>query len=184
MRATSRSRRCIARLPAHAGTGNHRHARAEPTVAERLPAPTTGRTVSVSTGTGGGFPVIPRAISRAAASAPRRRSTGDAGARSNAVTEFSMLAEMERRAQPASPVRAPASSARFSDEGEPESATDIDAGEQTSNDDPVRDYLHEIGRIPLLNGSDEQRLARSIEEASHCAQLESAFATATGRRPD
>ena len=36
-----------------------------------------------------------------------------------------------------------------------------------SNDDPVRLYLHEIGRVPLLKGNDEKIAARRIEMGRH-----------------
>ena len=38
-----------------------------------------------------------------------------------------------------------------------------DADEQDGDDDPVRLYLHEIGRVPLLTASDEKIAARHIE---------------------
>ena len=37
----------------------------------------------------------------------------------------------------------------------------------TSLDDPVRVYLREIGRIPLIDAKQEQYLARRIEEMAH-----------------
>jgi RNA polymerase primary sigma factor len=39
-------------------------------------------------------------------------------------------------------------------------------------DDPVRMYLREIGRVPLLNAEDEKRLARKMELGKHIRQLE------------
>src|SRR6476660_3163783 len=39
--------------------------------------------------------------------------------------------------------------------------------DQAAVDDPVRMYLREIGKVYLLSGADEKRLARSMEEAKH-----------------
>src|SRR3972149_10892951 len=39
--------------------------------------------------------------------------------------------------------------------------------EQEGVDDPVRMYLREIGKVYLLSGADERRLARQMEEAKH-----------------
>ena len=38
-----------------------------------------------------------------------------------------------------------------------------DADDQEGNDDPVRLYLHQIGRVPLLTSRDEKIAARQIE---------------------
>ena len=47
----------------------------------------------------------------------------------------------------------------------------------------MRLYLRSIGRVPLLTAADERRLARQIEEATHLAGIEEAFADAHGRPP-
>ena len=39
----------------------------------------------------------------------------------------------------------------------------LDADDQEGNDDPVRLYLHQIGRVPLLTARDEKIAARQIE---------------------
>jgi RNA polymerase primary sigma factor len=44
--------------------------------------------------------------------------------------------------------------------------------EQEGVDDPVRMYLREIGKVYLLSGADEKRLARDMEEAKHLAAIE------------
>ncbi|MCX6003680.1 MAG: RNA polymerase sigma factor RpoD [Chloroflexi bacterium] len=43
--------------------------------------------------------------------------------------------------------------------------------EQEVGDDPVRLYLHEIGRVPLLTASDEKTLARKIEEGKRVSEI-------------
>ena len=45
----------------------------------------------------------------------------------------------------------------------PEAADDLDDGADASLPDVVRQYLREIGRIPLLTAADEVRLARAVE---------------------
>ena len=54
--------------------------------------------------------------------------------------------------------------------------------EQDGLDDPVRMYLREIGKVHLLSGADEKRLARQMEEAKHLAAIEQALAR-TARPP-
>jgi RNA polymerase primary sigma factor len=44
--------------------------------------------------------------------------------------------------------------------------------EQDGIDDPVRMYLREIGKVYLLSGADEKRLARHMEEAKHIDSIE------------
>ncbi len=58
------------------------------------------------------------------------------------------------------------------EEEEPEKDAEppIDGGEAV--DDPVRMYLREIGKVFLLSGADEKRLARQMEEAKHVEALE------------
>ena len=43
----------------------------------------------------------------------------------------------------------------------------IEPEEQELGDDPVRLYLHEIGRVQLLTADDEKMIARRIELGKH-----------------
>jgi len=43
--------------------------------------------------------------------------------------------------------------------------------DQEVGDDPVRLYLHEIGKVPLLNADDEKTLARRIEEGKRIDEV-------------
>jgi RNA polymerase primary sigma factor len=51
-------------------------------------------------------------------------------------------------------------------------------------EDPVRMYLREIGKVPLLSADDEKRLARQMEEGKHLEGLIKAFQKVTGRHPE
>ena len=56
-----------------------------------------------------------------------------------------------------------------------ESAEDMEkmlVNEGLAIDDPVRMYLKEIGKVPLLTGEQEMELARQMEEGSESAKLE------------
>src|SRR2546423_8998989 len=55
--------------------------------------------------------------------------------------------------------------------------------EQEGVDDPVRMYLREIGKVFLLSGSDEKRLARAMEEAKHVEAIEKRWLDAQSRLP-
>jgi RNA polymerase primary sigma factor len=55
--------------------------------------------------------------------------------------------------------------------------------EQDGIDDPVRLYLREIGRVYLLSGADEKRLARQMEEAKHLDGIEKRWLEQRGRPP-
>ncbi len=55
--------------------------------------------------------------------------------------------------------------------------------EQDITDDPVRIYLHEIGRVHLLTASDEKNLARQMEEGKYIADIRREYAQKNGRQP-
>ena len=50
-------------------------------------------------------------------------------------------------------------------------------------DDPVRMYLREIGKVYLLSGDDEKRLARQMEEGKHIQAIEQRWVTGRGEGP-
>lgn len=55
--------------------------------------------------------------------------------------------------------------------------------EQEITDDPVRIYLHEIGRVSLLTAKSEQALSRSIAEGKRIQEIEEKFGHDHNRRP-
>jgi RNA polymerase primary sigma factor len=55
--------------------------------------------------------------------------------------------------------------------------------EQEITDDPVRIYLHEIGRVSLLTAKNEQALSRRIAEGKRIAEIEQEFLDHYGRQP-
>ena len=60
---------------------------------------------------------------------------------------------------------------------EPEEAEPLvlEADEQEIGDDPVRLYLHQIGRVPLLTAGDEKIAARRIEIGKRVSGIKQAF---------
>jgi len=56
-------------------------------------------------------------------------------------------------------------------------------GEIGVADDPVRMYLHEIGRVYLLTADDEKLLARKMEEGRHVSKIRQAHLETHGRLP-
>jgi RNA polymerase primary sigma factor len=56
-------------------------------------------------------------------------------------------------------------------------------GEQAEVEDPVRMYLHEIGRVSLLKREDENNLAKRIEEGKHISDLRDDPQHKNGRPP-
>jgi RNA polymerase primary sigma factor len=55
--------------------------------------------------------------------------------------------------------------------------------EQDITDDPVRIYLHEIGRVHLLTANDEKNLAKQMEEGKYIANIKQEYAQKNGRQP-
>ncbi|HEX75017.1 MAG TPA: RNA polymerase sigma factor RpoD [Dehalococcoidia bacterium] len=62
-------------------------------------------------------------------------------------------------------------------ESETKSALALEVGpsEHEAIDDPVRMYLHEIGKVPLLTADDEKVLASKIEEAEYLEKIEELY---------
>ncbi|MBI4570711.1 MAG: sigma-70 family RNA polymerase sigma factor, partial [Chloroflexi bacterium] len=54
---------------------------------------------------------------------------------------------------------------------------------QEGIDDPVRMYLREIGKVYLLSGADEKRLARQMEEGKHLQEIEQRWVLERGQEP-
>ena len=50
-------------------------------------------------------------------------------------------------------------------------------------DDPVRMYLREIGKVPLLTAEDEKRLAHAMEEWIHIEAIQKTLRTELGQEP-
>ncbi len=82
-------------------------------------------------------------------------------------------------ADPATQANAWAASAKEEDEPE------LDEPEPESDgvDDPVRMYLREIGKVYLLSGADEKRLARHMEEGKHVQAIEQQWVDEHGEGP-
>jgi RNA polymerase primary sigma factor len=55
--------------------------------------------------------------------------------------------------------------------------------EQDITDDPVRIYLHEIGRVHLLTGEEEKKLARQMEEGKYIGRIRQSYSLKNGRQP-
>lgn len=68
-------------------------------------------------------------------------------------------------------------------ESNDEEWAESDSGGEESLDDPVRVYLREIGRTPLLTSQDEQQLARKLEAEKHLLELSEEFNQKGGNSP-
>ncbi len=55
--------------------------------------------------------------------------------------------------------------------------------ETNATEDPVRQYLREIGRVGLLTAADEKQLGRQIEQRNYLVSLGQAYREAHGRSP-
>jgi RNA polymerase primary sigma factor len=58
-----------------------------------------------------------------------------------------------------------------------------EVAEQDITDDPVRIYLHEIGRVHLLTADDEKNLARHMEGGKYLSHIKKAYTQQHGRQP-
>jgi RNA polymerase primary sigma factor len=66
---------------------------------------------------------------------------------------------------------------------EPEADDDAELETAEGIDDPVRMYLREIGKVYLLSGADEKRLARQMEEGKHIQEIEQRWVNERGEAP-
>ena len=70
----------------------------------------------------------------------------------------------------------------------PESVVELETppeqvGEPDITDDPVRIYLHEIGRVHLLTAADEKTLAKKMEEGKRINEIRQQYLQEYGRAP-
>ncbi|MSQ32465.1 MAG: RNA polymerase sigma factor RpoD [Dehalococcoidia bacterium] len=72
---------------------------------------------------------------------------------------------------------------RIEEESEEEAPTGKWFEEHEMTDDPVRMYLREIGRVPLLTAKDEKALARQIECGKYLEAIENQLIPDLGRPP-
>jgi len=75
-----------------------------------------------------------------------------------------------------------AAEAEAKEEDEPELEEEREP-EGEGVDDPVRMYLREIGKVYLLSGADEKRLARHMEEGKHIQAIEQEWVDEHGEPP-
>ena len=69
------------------------------------------------------------------------------------------------------------------EEEQPELEEEPEAADPDTVDDPVRMYLREIGKVYLLSGADEKRIARHMEESKHIQAIEQTWVVAHGEGP-
>src|SRR4030043_1682433 len=68
-------------------------------------------------------------------------------------------------------------------EGKSQVGLEIEHVEHEAIDDPVRMYLHEIGKVSLLTADDEKALASKIEEANYLENIEELYFQRHGEYP-
>ena len=59
----------------------------------------------------------------------------------------------------------------------------LEVEEQDTSDDPVRLYLHEIGKVRLLTAKDERVLAKKIEMAKRIKEIKQDYLESRGKSP-
>jgi RNA polymerase primary sigma factor len=69
------------------------------------------------------------------------------------------------------------------DDEEEEEEKEVDVPGGPGVDDPVRMYLREIGRVYLISGEEEKRLARYMEEGKHIHAIERSWVIERGEGP-
>jgi RNA polymerase primary sigma factor len=97
-----------------------------------------------------------------------------------AVLNTAGIAQEADPADPAAAANEWAAKAKEEDEPEIEEEPEF---EGDGVDDPVRMYLREIGKVYLLSGADEKRLARQMEEGKHIQAIETTWVTQWGEGP-
>ncbi|MBN2240178.1 MAG: sigma-70 family RNA polymerase sigma factor [Dehalococcoidales bacterium] len=66
----------------------------------------------------------------------------------------------------------------------PETQTEFSGNEEMDTfNDPIKQYLHEIGRVHLLNSNDEKQLARKIELAKRLMKIKNDYLREHGNPP-
>jgi RNA polymerase primary sigma factor len=99
-----------------------------------------------------------------------------------AALSSSGLTETEAEPAAAEPVPWSGVAAEEPDADEPD-AEDEEVDGHEPVDDPVRMYLREIGKVYLLSGEDEKRLARHMEESKYLQEIEQRWVMSWGEGP-
>jgi RNA polymerase primary sigma factor len=97
-----------------------------------------------------------------------------------ALNATRLAAATQPEQPPDSEIWAAEAAAKEEEEPEVEEEKDVE-GEGV--DDPVRMYLREIGKVYLLSGADEKRLARQMEEGKHIQAIEQEWVDERGEAP-
>ncbi len=114
--------------------------------------------------------------------------TTDDDSKSDAIFDASLESEEEIEDEDVSDTDAIWAKAKHFEINKGESALDLEmpseeVAEQDITDDPVRIYLHEIGRVHLLTANDEKTLARMMEEGKYVNRIKQEYSEKFGRQP-